>query len=701
MVYKTKWGRRAFTSDTQVTSDLILYAYWREKESGKTGEFWIAPIGEQKYTGKAIKPEVRVYDGDVLLVQGTDYAVSYKNNVKVCDADALSKVPTVIVKGKKNYSHSKEIPFSIVAVDLSDSRIVAEDLTVSYTGKNLKPQPVIYDNGKKLKYKTDYVLSYPPSLRNVGTYNIRIIGKGGYTGEKIISFTITDKILMSKVKVNKIPNQLYDGTRKTPVLTVKYGGAFLSEDIAQNGMGDYTVQYINNREIGTATAILTAVQDSDYMGSKTITFKITGSSIHKATAEQIGNQTYTGKEIRPVLNLTVKEKSSSGLTEEKQLVEGIDYSLAYSNNLNVGVAKILVTGKGKYTGTKTVTFKIIPYDLSQLPAKSSYESKQAGYFISVNDGKSVIYQKGKTEAPVAVSFSDYVEDDGDMVLQTYNLTAEDYKVTYKNANSISLPNKSKPQVIITGKGNYKGTITAESAKFEIVKADLYHMTVKATDMPYSPKAGNFAKTKVTLYDVNGKKLTAGQDYDKKFTFYNVTDYFTASENINSMDLQTVASCNIKLQDKNDFEAELEKAEMGNSQKITLLDKEFDIPSAYQIICVKISEREADQCNYTGNAYAFYRISASNIGKCTVKVNRTYVYNGTEQVLDQKDLVVTVGSGKNKKELVYGKDYLIDNESYTNNKKVGTGSVSIYGIGSYYGMKKVSFRIWAKSFRGVK
>ncbi len=44
----------------------------------------------------------------------------------------------------------------------------------------------------------------------------------------------------------------------------------------------------------------------------------------------------------------------------KRLTEGTDYTLRYSNNLNVGKATIYITGKGNYTGKRIRTFKINP-----------------------------------------------------------------------------------------------------------------------------------------------------------------------------------------------------------------------------------------------------------------------------------------------------------------------------------------------------
>lgn len=78
---------------------------------------------------------------------------------------------------------------------------------------------------------------------------------------------------------------------------------------------------------------------------------IDGQNISKATVSGLANKTYTGKAITQ--KLTVK-------AGDKALVEGTDYTVSYSKNVNVGVASVKITGKGKYEGTLTKTFKINP-----------------------------------------------------------------------------------------------------------------------------------------------------------------------------------------------------------------------------------------------------------------------------------------------------------------------------------------------------
>ena len=56
------------------------------------------------------------------------------------------------------------------------------------------------------------------------------------------------------------------------------------------------------------------------------------------------------------------------------LKEGTDYTLSYKNNVKVGTATVTVTGTGAYTGTKSVTFKIVEAKkLPDVKAGSWYE----------------------------------------------------------------------------------------------------------------------------------------------------------------------------------------------------------------------------------------------------------------------------------------------------------------------------------------
>ena len=69
---------------------------------------------------------------------------------------------------------------------------------------------------------------------------------------------------------------------------------------------------------------------------------------------------YTGEAIVPVVTV------NSG---EALLVEGADYVVVYSDNVNAGVATVTVTAMGNYSGTVVLNFAIV-YPTNIAPVQS-------------------------------------------------------------------------------------------------------------------------------------------------------------------------------------------------------------------------------------------------------------------------------------------------------------------------------------------
>ena len=106
---------------------------------------------------------------------------------------------------------------------------------------------------------------------------------------------------------------------------------------------------------------------------------------------------YSGKAYMPALTVTVSSKT---------LTEGKDYSVKYENNVNPGTAKITITGKGNYRGTRIKTFEIVDC-VSSLVSGKTYQlipknnSKTAVCSYSgrmVNNTKVYITDRSSSEA---------------------------------------------------------------------------------------------------------------------------------------------------------------------------------------------------------------------------------------------------------------------------------------------------------------
>ena len=156
------------------------------------------------------------------------------------------------------------------------------------------------------------------------------------------------KITEAKVTLEK-DSYVYDGTAKKPAVAVELNGKELAPGT------DYTVSYHNNVNVGTATVTVTGI--GNYTGSKTAEFTITEAAedtkrIDISKADVTLSKTsyaYDGKPKTP--SVTVKLGTET-------LSLNTDYTVSYSNNINIGTAKAAITGKGDYTGSKSANFTI-------------------------------------------------------------------------------------------------------------------------------------------------------------------------------------------------------------------------------------------------------------------------------------------------------------------------------------------------------
>lgn len=110
---------------------------------------------------------------------------------------------------------------------------------------------------------------------------------------------------------------------------------------------DYTVSYSNNTNAGTARAVVKG--QGKYKGSKTLTFAINKQAISKTAVTITKSAIYTGKEITPAVKVTYGKRT---------LAVGRDYRIFYSSNKDFGKAKVVITGIGNYSGSKTQYFDI-------------------------------------------------------------------------------------------------------------------------------------------------------------------------------------------------------------------------------------------------------------------------------------------------------------------------------------------------------
>ena len=316
------------------------------------------------YDGTYKKPAATVTFGGKVLQEGKDYTISYRNNLNV-------GVTTVIATGMGDYTGYTSKNFTIIKRAMAGGTVSVAS-SVSFTGSNITPSVTVKVAGRTLTNGTDYTVSYSNN-KNVGKATVKITGKGNYSGSLSAKFDIVP----AKQQIQK--------------LETKYKGFFV--DWAQKGSATgYDVEYsVKANMSGAVSKHLTASKPdtltvSGLSGDKTYyvrvrsytnvngkvyygawsdvkSIKTANNDITKATVSGISTKAFTGKTITQ--NVTVKVGNTV-------LKNGTDYTVSYSNNKKVGKATVKITGKGKYGGVITKTFKINPakQEIQKLTAKS-------------------------------------------------------------------------------------------------------------------------------------------------------------------------------------------------------------------------------------------------------------------------------------------------------------------------------------------
>lgn len=454
-----------------------------------------------RYTGKEIKADISVVSAlGIQLIEDSDYKVTgYTNNIEVGTA-------TVEIEGIGNYTGKLKHDYVIQEADIVAMTVTLEPDKYVFTGGNKVPNVIVTNSeGTVLHEDEDYTVEIKDN-RNAGVASVIITGKGNYSGTVIRNFTIEPADLTECTAEISYASTTFSGSDKEPTVTVTTKkGTVLKKDT------NYTVTYLNNREAGTATVVITGT--GNYGGSIEKNFTIKPADLSKGTvAVKTATVIENGSEQKP--GVTVK--TAKGTT----LKEGVHYSVEYSNNINPGTATVVVTGINSYQGTLNTTFKIqARTDLSGFAATVSYSKTS---------------YTGSEKCP-------------SVTVKTTNGTTlkkdVNYTVTYSNNINVG-----KATITIEGIGKYKGKIVKNFTIVPAVPTNLAVATVSKTTAKVtfdrSPSADKYyiyvdgtykgcAKT-VDYYTIRG--LSAGTTYNVTVKAVKVID----GENLYSFSSKTLS-----------------------------------------------------------------------------------------------------------------------------------------------------------------
>lgn len=571
------------------------------------------------YNGKAQKPAVTVKYNNYTFKNGTDYTLSYKNNTKIGTA-------TVTVKGKGKLSGTKSVTFKINAKPIKNA-VITYNNSLTYNGSTLSPAVTVKYGNATLKKNTDYTVAYSNNV-NAGTGTITITGKGIYGGSVKKTFTIK-KLGISATAVSGTGNKVYTGSVIKPVPAVKVGGRTL-----KNGT-DFTVSYKNNTEPGTATLKVTG--KGNYSGSVSKTFKITARAINDVEVT-VPDTVFTGEQVRP--DVVVSYGSY-------QFISDSDYTLSFKDNVNIGTASVVVTGKNHLSGSRTVTFPIEKADISSTE-------------IAVKDAT---FTGSAVKSGVDVKLGNVTLKEG-----------THYTLSYKNN-----VNAGTAQVTISGKGSLEGAVTKS---FTIAKADISKASISASGT-YAPDG-----VKIGINAKFGNYTLKSSDYSFTAPTAAGEQTLTISGNGNFSGKTTV-KCNVAKADIANAKSSLSLSTDGKGYTVTiiydgvLLTQNKDYKVAVTESGTGVSAVITGIGNYGGtatisgisNELEAFENAVVTIGKVT--------YNGTAQL---PSVTVKIGSVT----LKSGTDYIL---SAYDNTNAGTATAVITGKGKYEGAeKKTQFKI---------
>ena len=277
-------------------------------------------------------------------------------------------------------------------------------------------------------------------------------------------------------------------------------------------------------------------------------------NISQATVDNISSQKHTGKEIKPDVKVSYNGEA---------LTLGKDYTIEYSGDIvNIGSATVIITGINNYTGTKTISFDIIPNQITSLTSsnktyssiklswdkmdnidgykiyKYNASSKSYKYLTTINNNDTTTYTDNsllpsskysyKIRAYKVVNSKTY----NGVYSNIINVTTSPYyapkimglKLKIRNTNSLTISWKKANDV--TGYRIYRYDVKSKS--YKLIKNISNNSTISYTDSKLE-SATNY------IYKIKSYKVINGKNYysDYSSSLKSTTKPLTPSIKLNT------------------------------------------------------------------------------------------------------------------------------------------------------------------------
>lgn len=344
-------------------------------------KFSIAGIGRCE-----VSAEINVNNPTIQVLNPVQIEVRYAEGIVTVVPDK----PAIVKEAEHDYLSTDKISISRTSVEGED----AEDLKIFYTWSDdvdVESYQQYVGGGSVSIYDPDVkITAQTGTLRAWVGYHE---GDGMYYNSEVVSETFTVKTDIFECTVKGLTSTAtYKGAAIVPEFTiVDKGNTQLVEGT------DYSVKYykVENGEVGKTAVEMKDVGDYKIVisgegncgGTKEIDYTITAKNLEAAVIEAIEDQIYTGEAITPEPQVSIVLIEGN---EATVLIKDQDFTYSYEANTDISsetTPKVIVTGKGNYTGTTQKTFNIV----------ESYNVWVAGTLITSANAANVL---GKTPASV-------------------------------------------------------------------------------------------------------------------------------------------------------------------------------------------------------------------------------------------------------------------------------------------------------------
>ncbi len=643
---QTNANNSAVTVDVPISSSYVTKAELKTDKTSMTMEYGAtsaAPSAHLDLTTKGWSGAHNVVPSDAAVTYTSSDSTGLSvNGSKVTAKKAGSY--TLTAKATFNgATYTKPITVTVKKRSLESSAVSAALTTTQYTYDGGAKQPsTVLKYGSQTLYKgTDYTVKYDKNI-SAGTADVIVTGMGNYEGSLTLHFTINKKPIKELTLTTSPESVTYTGSAVAVAPVLKDGSKTLTEG------KDYTFIIEDNLNAGTGHVTVTG--KGNYTGTETVDFTINKVNVSKLTVSGISDAVYSGIAVKPVP--TVKFGS-------KTLTEGKDYTLTYKDNVKAGTAGVIITGKGNFTGSRTVSFEIAPKDISKL---------------TVSEPESCTYN-GKANKP-AVTVSD-----GRIELTNYTLS-------YKNN-----VNAGEGSVTVTCKGNYTGSVTKT---FKIKPRSIGEAEISApADAVYT---GSAITPAVNVTDLDST-LTEGVDYELVYknnvdageaavTVKGKGNYGSSAEKTFEIVPKDISGLEIAAAETVVYTGSTAAPEVAVMDGETALaEDEFTVSCDKNAVDVGTYELTVTVSgNYTGTKTLTYEITPKDISAITVTPPLSVLYTGKPVTSSP---VLTDGSYT----LAEGEDYTL---AYSSNTEIGEAEVEVTCTGNYKGTAKLNFIITDRS-----